>query len=337
MGESKKWVLIANYSDKTLLRNYYVSKIGNSLFLNQKWNPSFMFVDFVLNNEYMGTYIIGEQIKIDENRVNIQKVSDVFDSNCEPIDVNMDGFVDINDGGFIFEINTNRMDEAFNYRTTLCGIGMSLKDPDVDDFLGHEDVVEDYMSTIIQNTENILYSDSWLDEITGYRNYIDVPSFIDWWFVNEFTKNNDACWFSSVYIYYNPITQKIYMGPNWDFDISCGNINYNGCDNYNYYWIKNSGWHARLFSDPEFINDVKQRWLEIKDSLYASIDEIQEYANYLEKSAKLNFIRWPILGNYVWPNSAGYEIRTTYQSEIDYMIDWLKNRYTWMDAAIDLL
>lgn len=60
---------------------------------------------------------------------------------------------------------------------------------------------------------------------------IDENSVIDWYIVNEFTKNNDAIFFSSVYIYYNPEDQKLHFGPNWDFDISCGNINYNGCDN----------------------------------------------------------------------------------------------------------
>lgn len=335
MGKSKKWVLIANYSDKTLSRNNYASFIGNNIFTNMKWNPSFKPVDLILNGIYEGTYLLGEQIKIEKNRVNIQNVADTVIGDGE--DLNNDGVVDEKDGGFVVEVNTTRMDEKYNYRTTK-GIGMSLSDPDVDDFSGNVEKVESYIANVIQTAEDILYSDNWLDNETGYKKYIDVDSFIDWYLVNEFTKNNDAIWFSSVYMYYEPKDGKFHMGPDWDFDISCGNIDYNGCDNYEDFWIKDSGWHERLFTDPDFIAKTKLRWNIIKEELKESVDkEIQTMADYISVSANLNFKEWDILGKYVWPNAKGYEQRTTFQSEVDYMKEWLKNRYLWLDNAISNL
>lgn len=332
MGKSKKWVLIANYSDKTLSRNNYASFIGNNIFTNMKWNPSFKPVDLILNGIYEGTYLLGEQIKIEKNRVNIQNVADTVLGDGD--DLNNDGTVNEKDGGFIVEVNTTRMDEDYNYRTTK-GIGMSLSDPDVDDFSGNVEKVESYIANIIQTAEDVLYSDNWLDNETGYKKYIDVDSFIDWYLVNEFTKNNDAVWFSSVYMYYEPEDGKLHMGPDWDFDISCGNIDYNGCDNYEGFWIKDSGWHERLFTDPDFIARTKMRWNAIKEELKDSVDmEIQNMADYISISANLNFIEWDILGKYVWPNAAGYEKRTTFQSEVDYMKKWLEKRYLWLDNAI---
>ena len=201
MKKGKKWVLVANYSDKTLLRNDFASYLGNEIFTNMTWNPSFKAVDFILNDEYKGTYLLGEQIKIDKNRINIQDISDAVRGKGD--DLNSDGTVDEKDGGFIFEVNTTRMDEAYNYRTKK-GIGMSLKDPDVDDFVGNEAVVEAFMENVIQTVEDALYSENYTDAENGYAKYLDVDSFIDWYLVNELAKNNDACWFSSVYLYYDP-------------------------------------------------------------------------------------------------------------------------------------
>ena len=338
MNKSKKWVLIANYADKTLLRNDFAYYLGRNVCTDMEWNPSFKSVNFVKNDEYLGTYLLGEQIKLEEKRVNIQNAADTITGNSKYKDLNGDGIIDINDGGFIVEIN-NRLDENFNFRTTK-GVCISLKDPDTDDFIdGATTLDEDtanYIKGIIQKAEDVLYSADYSDEENGYAKYIDVPSFIDWWIVNELAKNNDACWFSSVYMYFNPEDRKLHMGPLWDFDIGFGNVNYNNCDNPEGFWIKQSGWHNRLFSDSSFCEKVKARWNELSVLLETAIStDIQSKADEISASAQMNFTRWNILGSYVWPNPKGYEERTTYQSEVDYMIDWLKTRYEWMDAAIN--
>ena len=133
------------------------------------------------------------------------------------------------------------------------------------------------------------------------------------------------------------------MGPNWDFDISCGNINYNGCDASSGWRIKNSVWISRLFSDPAFVEKVKARWNEVSSSLSVLINSsgstggIQALADEISVSAEYNFLKWKILGIYVWPNAAGYEERITYQSEVDYMVNWLNCRYNYMDEEINAL
>ena len=319
MKKHKRWVLIANYSDKTLLRNYIASQMGNNIF-NETWNPSFKSVHLILNGTYNGVYLLGEQIKIDKNRVNIQAIDEIED------DVNGDSIVDLNDGGFICEVN-ERMDEHFNFRTTK-GAAISLKEPDEVDTEVQEKVKE-----IVQKAEDVLYGENWLDEANGYRNYFDVDSFIDWYIVNELTKNCDAIFYSSVYFYYNPEDKLLHMGPNWDFDISCGNINYNGCDNPEGYYIKNAKWISRLFQDATFVAQLKERWNEKKNELNLFITEkIQTEANNLSEAAELNFLVWNILGSYVWPNPDGFEKRTTYQSEVDLLIDFLTKRFYFLDA-----
>ena len=218
------------------------------------------------------------------------------------------------------------MDELFNFRTTN-EVAISLKEPDEVDSEAQEKVKE-----IVQKAEDVLYGENWLDETNGYRNYFDVDSLIDWYIVNELTRNPDAIFYSSVYFYYNPEDKLLHMGPNWDFDISCGNINYSGCDNPEGYYIKNAKWISRFFQDETFIAQLKERWKEKKDELNIFItEEIQTEANNLSDAAELNFKIWDILGSYVWPNPDGYEQRTTYQSEVDLLIDFLTTRFNFLD------
>lgn len=310
MKKSKRWVLIANYSDKSLLRNYYASYLGNSIY-NSTWNPSFESVHLVLNGKYRGVYLLGEQIKIEENRLNIDDISKVG----------------VNEGGFVLEVN-EREDEKTNFKTSR-GVCISFKDPDEG-----SDEIRDTVRSIVQNAEDVLYSGNFTDSENGWRKFIDENSVIDWYIVNEFTKNNDANFYCSVYLYFDPADRKLHLGPNWDFDISCGNIDYNGCDDPVGLWIEKSSWVSRMFQDSVFVEKVNMRWNSTKKELHDSINKwIPENALFLQRAADCNFKKWKVLGHYIWPNAADYQIRTTYQSEIDYLISWLNRRFAYLDSV----
>lgn len=337
MPAAKKWCIIANYSDKTLLRNKYASYLGNEIF-NYGWNPHFVSVDVVMNGEYLGNYIICEKITISEDRVNVQDISDCTTKKINEgkyTDVNNDGEIDYRDGGFILEADQeSRVDaEDYYFRTTKCGL--CLKDPDDID-----DEIKEIIKNTVQTAEDVLYSDNFDDAETGWMNYFDVNSFVDWYLVNEFAKNNDAVFYSSVFLFYNPLDGKIHIGPNWDFDIAFGNINYNDCDKIEGFWIKKASWISRMFEDQRFVILVKSRWNEKKNDVQQTFSNngiIQSMKDAVRGSANYNFIKWPILGSYVWPNPVGVENRATYFSEVDYMTNWLLERYTWFDSAINEL
>ena len=325
LPKSKKWCIVANYSDKTLLRNKFASVLGNEIF-NSEWNPHFYSVDVVWNGEYQGNYIFCERNVIGEGRIDIQDISDYGGKKFT--DQNGDGEIDLYDGGFVLEIDERK--DASYWFTTTKKVNFTFKDPDE----VSEDVQE-HVKNIVQTAENILYSDIFADEEDGWRKYIDEKSVIDWYVINELSKNNDAQFYSSVYIFYKPTNNKIYLGPNWDFDISFGNVNHNKNDNPSGWWIKNSRWISRMFDDPLFIVNVKNRWNEKKENLNEIVSsEFQSLANANAVSAECNFKKWKILGEYVWPNPAGYKNRTTYQSEIDYMKNWLDERIVWLDNVI---
>lgn len=333
LPKSKKWVLAANHFDKTLLRNDFASYLGNNVFTKMGWNPHFQSVDLVKNGEYVGTYLMGEQIKIDSKRVNIQSVADTFNGKKGMVDVNNDGVVDIQDGGFIIEID-GRLDANWYYITTHSR-PCCLKDPDTDDFVENSitlpQEVADYISNRIQTAEDALYSDSFKDPFNGYSKYFDVDSFIDWYLINEFTMHDDAaCYFTSCYFYYDSKDQKIHMGPNWDFDVAMGN--YSGLNlEPESYWGKQFYWTERLFEDPAFVVAVKNRWNEIKIPLKNAVEVgfIQKYYE-ISLSAELNYKRWDVnswVGFYA-------PIESSYNGYIRYLKEWLEKRYAWLDTQI---
>ena len=335
LGKDKKWCLIANYSDKSLLRNWFSSELSQNVFQTDGWQPSFIPVDLVLNGEYMGTYTLANSIKISKNRVDIADITDTLK------DVNSDGTVDLRDGGFILEADA-RMEEGDLFQTDN-EIAFAVKDLASSDESGAEgrftkDDILSYIQAYIQTVEDVLYSESFADADTGYRNYLDVDSFVQWYLINELTKNDDANFFSSVYLFYDPADGLLHIGPVWDFDISCGNINYDDNDLPMGFWVKKAKWFSRLFLDPYFVQRVCERWSSCKMSLlYAVNRTIRDKADSLSVSAQMNFERWDILGKYVWPNAPGYAERTTYQAEVDYLIDWLNARMDWLDRALNAL
>lgn len=330
MGEDKKWVLIANYSDKSLLRNYIASYMGINIF-KSGWNPEFKIVDLIMNGEYLGTYLLGEQIKLGKERVNVEDISDIYKKIQEGKNKQL------SEGGFVFAVDKH--DDTETTFTTSRGYTFVLKDPDPDNFGDFTELpsdVYDFMMSVIQHAEDVVYSDTYKDPSLGYASVIDVDSFIDFYFVNELAKNVDGAWSCSVYFYYNPDDGKIHMGPNWDFDIAYGNANYKNCDYPFDFYIKTSGWFSRLFEDPAFSQKVKDRWNEKKADVYDTINTfIEDTAKSISLSADLNFQKWRILGMYVWPNPAGFLTRKTYQSEIDYLVDWLNMRYEWLDIQFN--
>lgn len=264
MPAAKKWCIIANYSDKTLLRNKYASFLGNEIF-NCEWNPSFEFVDVIMNGEYLGNYIFCEKNTISEDRINIQDITDCTEKKINDgkyLDKNNDGVVNLYDGGFVLEIDCRY--DADYYFTSTQGVVFTLKDPDevTDEILEH-------IRNIVQLGEDSLYADDFSEklyedsDITKWMQYCDVDSFIDWYFVNEIGKNRDATFGLSVYMYYNPSDGKLHLGPNWDFDPAFGNDGENGTipslQTSEGWYINNSLWISRMFEDPCFVIKVKER------------------------------------------------------------------------------
>lgn len=309
MPKDKNWVLLANYSDKSLLRNQVAFEISKRL--GMAWTPRSVQVEVTLNGDYIGVYQLVEQVRVSSDRIDITETDDTTPAVAA-------------DGGYLVEIN-ERMDDPVCWRTTR-DVPLCIKDPDPSN-AGQQA----YIQTYIQNAEDALFSADPTQAATGYESYFDVDSLIDWYLVNELFKNVDSAGYGSIYIY-KDAGGKLHYGPVWDFDLGAGNTDYFDASPQGFQ-TATAVWIARMkAADPSFEARIRARWDAVKatqlDTLPAYIDA---QAALLADAEKRNFNRWPILNTYVWPNS---EVAGTYQGEVAFFRNWMTARIAWLDANL---
>lgn len=303
MPEKKKWLFLAEYSDKTMLRNTIAFEMGYLSSLD--WTPRSEFAEVFINDQYNGTYNISEKVEEGSNRVNLD------------------------DGGFLLEIDQlDRQDEddVYFYSSRFL---IAIKEPEVE----WDDEQYQFISAHVNQFESVLFGTNFTDPVTGYPSLIDVDSFVDWYLISEITKNVDSRWFSSIYFNYIP-GEKIKMGPLWDFDLSFGNVDYADPEFSTGFWVKENPWIDRLFDDPAFTEKVKARFSYFKQNQDLILDKIDGYAQQLQWAQQENDDVWSTLGIYVWPNPVFYD---TYEEEVTHLKSWYSARMTWLDGAINAL
>lgn len=310
---TKNWVLLANYADKTLLRNHLTFEMGRRLM--EGFTPRTRFVEVYVNGRYEGVYHLTDQIRVEGDRVAIDEL--------EGDEVGEDVIT----GGYLLEVD-ERLDEDRWFYSAELGLPITFKspeDPNADQYR--------YITSYIDEFEAIIADPQIGERLAAYEALIDVPSFVNFYLISELTKNNDTGGGISVYMH-KPRNGKLTMGPLWDFDIALGNINYNGNDNPEGWWIKTTNaWYSQLFNDPKFTRAVKERWQEVLPVLRTTImDEIDEVAfGTIHAAQQRNFQRWDILNELVWPNPAVFG---SYEGEVNYLTEWLTERINWMDGEI---
>ena len=309
MLEDKKWLFLAEYSDKSLIRNKISLDLGAMSRL--EYTPKGEYAEVFLNDEYNGTYLITQKVEVKSNRLNLP-------DNGYLVEIDQDYRLDADDIFFKPTIFTQKHNEnVFN-----------IKEPSVDYNTAAFDLIKDY----INNFEAALFGANFKDAQTGYQAYIDLPSFIDWYLVQEIAKSVDAKYYSSIYFNYIP-DGKIKMGPLWDFDLSYGNVDYGDGPEYtNGFWIKENPWYKRLFEDPAFESEVKERFMYFYNNTNVILDKIDEYAKQLERAQGKNYEKWPTLGTYVWPNPVYFD---THAEEVSHLKDWVTKRMEWLHGEFN--
>lgn len=316
MPANRHWVLLANYSDKTLIRNDVTFELSRKL--GMEWTPRSQFVEMSLNGSYQGIYQLVEHIRIAPDRVNIPelKASDTSATNVT--------------GGYLMEVDERR-GEDFCFKSTRTVMIFCLSNPEtLNDpaWARHRAYITNY----IKQTDDAIFGPQFTDPQAGYAAYIDVESAIRYYIINELFKNVDGNLRLSTYLY-KKRGGKLFFGPVWDFDLAIGNVNYDGADQVQGWHIRTAPWFTRLFQDPAFAAQVKARWAEMRrdkvvESIFTYVSARQAYLNKVQVR---NFAKWPILSTWVWPNRV---VTGSYDGEVNAMSFWLFQRHAWMDAQI---
>lgn len=340
------WVLNAPYNDVSMIRNVLAYSLWNTM---GYWAPRTRMVEVVLNDDYQGVYVLLETIKKDNKRVDIAELT--------PRDTT--GF-EIT-GGYIMRIDAAGNDDlTFTSKVDGIGTTMNKKVIWMYDYPYPYQIhpkQQEYIRSYIDTVELVIQSDGFADPLNGYAKYIDVESFIDYFIHSEVSLNSDG-YKRSAYFYKEKLKQdgtggKLVAGPVWDYNLAFGNCNfcngnkvtawcYEGCETN-----PTPAMWKRLTQDPNFMNAVKCRYLELRERylsetfLYQLIDD---YAELLDEAQSRHFEQWPELfeNNSPWGGGffggtglwfSAYTV-SSYSEEIDTLKGWLAARLRFLDQNL---
>jgi hypothetical protein len=314
MPGENDWILRASYFDHTFIRNPLACHMSR---LTGRWASRCQLVELVLNGDYQGIYIFMESIKRDKGRLDIAELT--------PDEITAPDVT----GGYIYEVT--------GFEDNM-GQSRYLRYPGFDEAAPEQ-------KSYIQQYDNafriVMKSANYTDKVNGYSAWIDVESFVDELIVQEAMRNSDAYGWSGYF--HKDREGKINAGPVWDFDQSAGNSSYPD-DGVIFGWMfehpltnNTPFFWPLLFKDPLFSYRVRQRWEDLRKDAYKTtnlIAYIDSIAGLLSVAQLREFEKWPVLGQYIWRETSGYEQRDTYQKEVDYLKNFLIQRWAWMDKEL---
>ena len=325
-AKAKKWTLINNYGDKTLMRNILAFELSRRFGL--AYTPYCHPVDVVLNGEYRGCYQLCDQIEVNKNRVNITEM--------EPEDVALPEL----SGGYLIEVDAYASTEASHFYSTL-GTPVTIKSPDDEDIVNAQ---TRYITDYFNRMENAVFAGNFANPETGYRRYLDLDSFLKHFMVGEMSGNTDTYW--SVYMTKDRESDKFFTGPVWDFDIAFDNDQRTyPIEAHTDYIFASKGSVAseamrqmvnRIVKEDEGARQrLLELWSEARNTKGIDETSLLEYVDktveLLNESQKLNFLRWNILSERVHENP---QASGSYEGEVAIVKNFIRKRLPQLDGFI---
>jgi len=331
MPAESDWLLLANYNDKSFARNTLPFNLFDSM---GHYSVRSHFVDVVMNGEYQGIYMLAEKIKRDSNRVDISKL--------EPLEIIGQDVT----GGYIIKIDY--WDNSNSWQSNFSPIGFPGLDVHFVYYYPKPELIVLQQQTYIQNFmnefETALYSPNFADTAVGYRKFIHTESFIDYFIVNEVSRNGDG-FKKSRFLYKDKdhsdgSYRKLHEGPVWDFDWALKDMwggsedgsqwmynNLNGQD------VNAPGWYIRLLEDTLFANELRCRYDDLRRTILSESymhQKVDSIASLLNESQDWHYLVWGHMG----AATGTPEVQApsqTYAEEVQRLKDWLTRRITWLD------
>ena len=308
-AKEKKWTLIPNMFDKTLMRNILGYKM--SFIFGLKYSPSCRYIDLILNGDYVGNYMICDKIEVSKDRVDITKM----DETCiEEPEIS---------GGYLVQGTGNGKRKDNEFFKTEKGITLSYEYPKAEDITEEQRI---YLKKKIDEIEAKVYENN--------TENIDLESFARYFLVEDFSGNQDGI-FNSFYLYKERRDDKIYFGPVWDFDLAFDNamVLYptNEKKNFAYKFTLTNGsankFLSNLLSNETVLKKVKDIWKKMTNTVFTKEvmrDYINEQFELIYESQKLNYIRWDALKTKQFMEAV---IRGSFEAEVDYLKEFIEKRF----------
>ncbi|MBR3297689.1 MAG: CotH kinase family protein [Clostridia bacterium] len=317
--KTKKYAIVASYSDPSFIRNYMTYKAGLML-SGIGYVPKCEFVEVYLNGSYNGIYLLVERVDIESNKIDIEEAS-----------------ADELTGGYLIEKDVQdkidfSSDLWFNcpYWANQGKDYFVLKTPEPDD-AALADQMRQYLEAYMQRVHNAIMGTSG----ASYTQYVDVDSWIDFMIVQELAKNVDGNMKTSCYMFKQAQDDKLYFTAPWDFDLAYGNpeTTWNNADyQHNDYYdcpnaqspsdfmVINSSapWFDKLYDDrEEFRTALMERYAQYRRSLVPAMFSIMDAQGaYLSAAAPRDEALW----------------HRYFHSGLASLRGWFNSRVAWLDG-----
>lgn len=358
MGKSKKWCLLANAADGTLIRNSLSYDLAQTIGVDVTSDTAQ--VNLYVNGSYLGVYIVTEKVEIDENRIDIYDLEgNTEDVNTAELDsyplagaqnsrewgsvkyADIPNNPEVITGGYLLELEKiyRYVNEASGFITDI-GQAVVVKTPE---FASKAQV--EYISTYYQEFEDALYSPTGYNDLgKHYSEYVDVESLAEMYIVDEFGANFDGC--SSSFYLYKDVDGKLTAGPAWDFDLAFAVYASNDLINHvqnladpNLLYMQTCfiGNHsenknallAQAFSHNDFQEVVQRVWNEQVKAYYDTfLNNVDTFSTDVQSSAIMNAVRWNIFGT-----TDPAAIANHYQGQVASVRNYITARYAFLSEA----
>ena len=310
-ASAKKWTLLSNYGDKTLMRNMLAFEVSRRVGLS--YTPFCHPVDLIINGEYRGCYQLCDQVEAATGRVDAKD-------------------------GYLVEIDAYAYSEDVWFSSNR-GTPVTIKHPDEDEITQEQrKFINDYFNQM----EAAVFASDYTDPAEGYRKHLDLDSFLKNFIVGEFGGNTDTYW--SVYMYKDAADGKLYTGPVWDYDLAFENDyrTYPINNLWDYIYASNGSVASEAVrqmvtrivkEDPQ----AKERLIELWEAacnegglknLNAVVDQ---NAELLQEAQELNFKRWKILNQHVHMN---FQALGSYDKEVQTVKKYIDGRLEKFDELV---
>lgn len=317
MPSAKKWLLIANYADASLMRNKLMYDLAAQI---MDFAPQSEFADLWIDGDYRGVYLVCQRIATGKTSLNLKS-----------------------EQGILAEIDTFYWHDVDSYfKSNYSPAVFTLKDSPADDMEKEDSLARKSFSDFedyVRRFEDLLYAEE--KDWEQISSMMDVESFLSFYLLEEFSENPDSCR-TSLYLYQDGPDDVLHMGPVWDFDKALGYAQkgkYGGDPERDY--VSNiqeymgtendCTWYTELMKIPEFQDAVQEYYQTIARDVFLSSGQlIEDYRHRIAKSAEYTESIWPVAE--IAENYGHDPVQfSTWDESVDYLDSWIQKRIQYFD------